>query len=81
MSYSKLRQEKVYQETINYHKIQCPICKKKGQYHKNLETGDIECECGLILHTNHKYVAGQKINTNISKKHTVWRYKNGKYKQ
>lgn len=56
----------IYLHKINYQKIECPFCKNKGTFTKNLETGDIECQCGLIIQTNNQYVAGQKINLELS---------------
>ena len=80
MSYSKLAQEKTYMITIDYHRVKCPICNRKGQYHENIDTGDYECECGHIIHTVHNYTAGQRINTDLNYK-TTRRYKNGNTQQ
>lgn len=51
----------VYQ--IHIHKIECPVCKNIGRYHKI--DFEVICECGYVLITPYPYVAGKRINTDL----------------
>lgn len=49
---------------INLSNLICPVCGNIGQYHQ--EDEDVLCDCGCIIYTPNKYVAGIKINTNVN---------------
>ena len=48
---------------ISIHKIECPVCKSVGNFHKT--DYELICECGYVLITPYPYVAGVKLNTEL----------------
>lgn len=76
MAYSKIQQDRTFLIEINTKKIKCPICNRKGAYHR-VDT-EILCECGYVHQTPHQYVGGFRINTDSDYKLKIRRKVNKK---
>jgi len=63
--YSKMHQNKnAFKLVVNLKWVKCPVCKKNIALEK--VDGELLCECGYVYQTSYNYVAGIRINTDLS---------------